>query len=113
MPRLGDVVKVLRSKNAGAFAITLDIFFHDRESYEAFKRLGILVPERLASLYSIRPDQVLSIHWFDQVSAVKATIERRVSCGEPGDTDTLGAQQYPPLYYLEVPEEIVSRRQPT
>ncbi len=50
--RLGDVAKVLRSKNAGAFEVTFDIFFHDRASYQAFKRSGILTPELLATLYA-------------------------------------------------------------
>lgn len=109
MTRLGNVVKVLRSKNAGAFAITLDIFFYDRQSYETFKRLGLLTPDRLADLYSISINQVRSVHWFDQVNAVKATIARQISCGAPGDTDTLGAQQYFPLYYMEVPSEVAPR----
>jgi hypothetical protein len=104
--RLGDVAKVLRSKNAGAFEVTFDIFFHDRASYQAFKRSGIFTPELLATLYKIAPADVRSIHWYDEVNAVKATIPRRLSCGEPGDTDVYACQQYIPLWSVEVPDEV-------
>lgn len=106
--RLGDVVKVLRSKNAGAFAVTVDIFFHDRKTYDAFKRSEILTVDTLTRLYMLEPKDVRGIHWFDEVNAVKATIKRRKSCGEPGDSDALAAQQYFPLWYLEVPPEVVA-----
>lgn len=104
--RLGEVAKVLRSKNAGAFEITFDIFFNTHASYQAFKRLGILTPELLARLYRITPADIRSIHWYDEVNAVKATIPRRLSCGEPGDTDVYACQQYIPLWYVEVPDEV-------
>jgi len=106
--RLGDVARVLRSKNAGAFEITFDIFLHSRASYEAFKRSGILTPELLAKIYKIPASAVRSIHWYDEVNAVKATIPRRLSCGEPGDTDVYACQQYLPLWYVEVPDEVAA-----
>ena len=103
MARLGDIARVLRSKNAGAFEITFDVFFPDKASYEALRRSGIFTADLLASLYHIKPENVRSIHWYDEVNAVKATIPRRLSCGEPGDTDVYACQQYIPLWYVEVP----------
>ena len=34
MRRLYDVAKVLRSKNAGPFSITLDVLFENKRDYE-------------------------------------------------------------------------------
>jgi hypothetical protein len=107
MPKaLGEVAKVLRSKNAGAFDITLDVFFWTSEAYRAFKRSELLTRETLARLYQIEPERIRSIHWHDEINAVKATIPRRLSCGRPGDTDVYGCQQYIPLWNLEVPDEV-------
>jgi len=104
--RLGDVVKVLRSKNAGAFEVTFDIFFHDRQTYDRFKGAGLLSPELMARLYHTEAAAVRSIHWLDDVWAVKVTMARRRGCGEPGDTDLYACQQYLPLWYLEISDDI-------
>ena len=61
MRRLYDVAKVLRSKNAGPFSITLDVLFENKRDYEQVKRQGIIsreVRRRMRSrswFISIRP----------------------------------------------------------
>jgi hypothetical protein len=104
--RLGDLATVIRSKNAGAFDITIDIFFPDRETYSSIKQSGLLAPSLIAQLYHISPEDIRSIHWYGEVNAVKVTVPRRLSCGEPGDTDVYACQQYAPLWYVEVPQTV-------
>ena len=39
---LRDIAKVVRSKNAGPFEITLDIIFKSKEDFDAFKLSGVI-----------------------------------------------------------------------
>ena len=95
--RLYDLAKVLRSKNAGPFELTLDVMFDDEETYQAVKGSGVIDAELICRLYRIPPEDVLHIVFFDAARAVKITIVRPVDSGGIGDTDIYGAQQHAPL----------------
>ena len=97
------LAKVIRSKNAGPFQITLDIMFKDRESYDLVKRQGLITRELIARLYGLPLDRVLSVVYYDAADSIKATIARAVSSGTVGDADVYGAQQHAPLLDIEVP----------
>lgn len=101
--RLYDLAKVLRSKNAGPFELTLDIIFDDEEKYRAVKRSGVIDRELVCRLYGVRPADVLHLVCFDAARAIKITIARPVDSGGIGDTDVYGAQQHAPLIDLMIP----------
>lgn len=101
--KLYDLARVLRSKNSGPFAITLDVLFDNPAAYQSLKASNILTPQRVANLYGIRPEQVTGIVYFDPAMGVKITFDRPVSSGSPLDTDVYGAQQHAPLMALEIP----------
>ena len=102
MKKLRDLARIIRSKNAGPFELTLDVFFSDRESFEQVKQSGVFSPGRVAKLYGISEDEVISITWFDPAIALKITIVRSIPSGSPGDRDVFGAQQHSPLLDLEL-----------
>lgn len=54
-------------------------------------------------MYRIEPDRVTDFVVFEPANAIKFTIRREVSNGAYGDADVFGAQQYPPLFDIEVP----------
>lgn len=97
---LVDVARVIRSKNAGPFELTLDIFFRTRDDYNRFRRCGVLTPQRIAHLYHVATEDVLGILYFEPAHAVKITLRRRIPSGAPGDSDIYGAQQHAPLLAL-------------
>ncbi|UCD85711.1 MAG: DUF4387 domain-containing protein [Deltaproteobacteria bacterium] len=101
--RLREVAKIIRSKNAGPFELTLDVFFRDKESFEQAESSGFFTPSLIARLYGISDDEVLSITWFEPAHALKITIIRPLPSGSPGDTDVFGAQQHAPLLELTLP----------
>jgi hypothetical protein len=105
MTKLRDLAKVIRSKNAGALLITLDIMFDDEEIYRRVRDSGILTPRALAALYKVSDNQVAVIP-FDVAQAIKITLPRPVAAGSPGDTDVYGAQQHAPLMEIEIPEHL-------
>ena len=95
--KLIDTAKIIRSKNAGPFELTLDIIFKNRHDFNIFKSRKILTPHFVAELYRIDPEDVYRIIWFDQANAVKITLKRWAACGSPGEKDVYGAQQHAPL----------------
>jgi hypothetical protein len=97
--RLGDVAAVCRTKNAGAFRLTIDVAFDDDELYARASRA--LVAEVFAQLYGVRPDDVHVVAW-DAARVVKATLPRWLAAGSPGDRDVYGCQQHGPLLELEI-----------
>ena len=99
MAKLSEVARIIRSKNAGPFELTLDVMFDDRQVYEDIKGRAVLSAETIGRLYD-RP--VLSTYYFDNAMAFKATLPRTVSAGTTGDSDVFGAQQHAPLLDLEV-----------
>lgn len=98
MMYLADVASVIRSKNAGPFVVTFDVFLPDRTTYEAAK--VALSPHRIADCFGLSQSDIQSYITFDLVYAIKFSIVRRSSSGSPTDRDVYGAQQYAPL--LEV-----------
>ena len=101
--RLADLATVVRSKNAGPFEFTLDVFFVDAATFERVREAGTITADRVAALYGIDRSEVLEVTFFAPASALKVTLKRRISSGSPGDNDVFGAQQYAPLLELEVP----------
>ena len=105
MTKLKDLAKVIRSKNAGALLITLDVMFDDEETYQQVRDSGALTPRALAPLYNVTDNEVAVIP-FDVAWAIKITLPRPVAAGSPGDTDVYGAQQHVPLMEIVIPERV-------
>ena len=103
--RLYDLAKVLRSKNAGPFELTLDILFEDREKYEIVKRSGVIDRDLVCRLYRMKPEDVYHVVFFDAALAIKITTRRPTESGTIGDTDVYGAQQHAPLIDVMIPLE--------
>jgi hypothetical protein len=100
---LWTLAKVVRSKNAGPFQLTLDLMFRTASDYARVKHSEALTRETIAEAYRIPLDRVHRVHFWDAALAVKITLDRAVSAGAPGDNDCYGAQQHAPLLGLTVP----------
>lgn len=104
MASLGEIVSVLRSKNAGPFQVTIDLMFATLQDYQRVLDSGVLTPARVARLYRTDPERVQVVP-FERVRAIKITVPRRWGSrgsGSSGDRDVYGAQQHGPLVSLEV-----------
>ena len=102
MVKLVEKAKILRSKNAGPFEITLDVLFDDKKAYEEVKNSGIISKESIAEIYNLPLADIHHLVYFDQALGIKITIARKISSGSPGDRDVYGAQQHAPLMNLEL-----------
>ena len=102
MPKLWEVTKLVRSKNARPFVLTFDIMFEDAEVYERVKDSGTITKELVAGMYRQKEEDVLFFHC-DNALAIKFSIPRPVSSGDLGDSDIYGGQQHAPLLDIDVP----------
>jgi hypothetical protein len=85
--------RLIRSKDAGPFMLTLDLFFADASVHEAFRASGVLDVSIIAQLYGVAADEVDSYD-MAEISALKLSFPRAVVSGDFGDTDITGGQQY-------------------
>ncbi|MEA2332619.1 MAG: hypothetical protein QOH58_2757 [Thermoleophilaceae bacterium] len=104
MAKLVDLVAFLFSKNAGPYLTTFDIVFPDEESYRHVCDSGVFTKEKVAELYKVPVERILSIHNYDAGRIIKFTMTREISSGDFGDRSVFGSQQWAPLIELEVPE---------
>lgn len=100
--KLSDAAAVIRSKNSGPYELTLDIVFKDWETFDRVCATKQINEKLIASLYGIPVEKVINIVEFKPAKAIKATIERPLCSGDPGETDVYGAQQHIPLVQLEL-----------
>ena len=101
MRTLGEVAKLVRSKNAGPFWLTLDVMFDDRSIYEAVRDQRVISVELVARLYN-QPTDLIRVFAHNAAMAIKISMPRPHSSGSPHDTDVFGGQQYAPLLDLPV-----------
>ena len=94
---LKDIANVIRSKNAGPFELTLDVMLKDQEMFEAMRAANVINTKLIAKLYQIPEEDVISIVYFPNAKAIKATIVRPLPSGALGERDVYGAQQHVPL----------------
>ncbi len=99
--KLSDVASIIRSKNAGPVAVTIDMMFPDEEAYRRALESPALTAQALARLYGISGNAVRVVP-FPQAWAIKVVMDRPIIAGSPGDTDVYGAQQHAPLLEVEL-----------
>ena len=103
MVKLYELAKVLRSKNAGPFEVTLDILFDDEKTYALVKNSHMITKESIANAYNMETKNIHHLVFFHPALGIKITMARDVSSGSPGDRDVYGAQQHAPLMNIEIP----------
>lgn len=101
MATVGLLSKHVRSKNAGPFWITMDIFCDSQANYETIKNSGKLCPQTISELYRVDAEMV-QIFFIDSIKVVKISIPREFPEGDAYDRDMHGGQQYIELFNLEI-----------
>jgi hypothetical protein len=89
MPKLSDVVVKVRSKNAGPFWVTVDVFCGDAATFA--RVASALDTAAVAALYG-QPAQVVKRFDIADLAVVKFSVPRPVVQGSAADRDMHGAQ---------------------
>lgn len=100
MPKLSDVCHV-RSKNAGPFWITLDLFFADRQAFDRYADDASLGAAAIGRLFEVDAGLIKRFSLPD-LFVVKLSYPRAVPQGGYLERDMHGGQQYVRLLDLEL-----------
>ncbi len=103
MAKLRELARLIRSKNAGPFELTIDIIFQDQPTYERVKKSGKVSKEFIGAMFHIGQEKVKLFH-YDPAFAIKASVPRYTISGDPDEVDVFAGQQYPQLVDLEIPD---------
>jgi hypothetical protein len=102
MPRLDELAKIIRSKNAKPFVLTIDVLFDGDDTYQRVVSSGALNSAEVASRFRVAADDV-QVFPYPAAYAIKVTFPRQHPAGSFEDDDLIGAQQATPLLDLEIP----------
>jgi len=91
----------VRSKNAGPFWLTFEIFLENREDYDRLVALKVVTPELISTLYGTPADQV-QMFFCESINTIKISIPRPVIQASPQDKDVHAGQQSVFLANVEI-----------
>jgi hypothetical protein len=95
--RLYDAAAIVRSKNAGPFTVTVDIFFDDPGLFAAARASRLLTPAGVAAAYGVPVATVKGVYWDERILGAKVSLSRWSSSADPFCTDLFGAHLHTPL----------------
>lgn len=101
MAKLSDLCRQVRSKNAGPFWITVDLFFRDAETFARYAEHEDVQAPSIASIFGVEAGAIKRFAVPD-LSVLKLTYPRTVPQGGAGERDMHGGQQYVRLLDLDL-----------
>ena len=101
---LGELARLIRSKNAGPFWMTIDAFFATASDFNRAAASPLTDPLVISALYGVPADAV-QVFLLDQLNAIKISVPRPVVQGVINDADLHAGQQYVPLLPIDIPPE--------
>lgn len=96
---IGEVASLVRSKNAGPFWQTLDIFCDTDDDYLNVAEPNVVSVETIASLYHV-DQRTVRIFRMPALRAIKISFPRPTAQGGIHDRDLHAGQQHVPLLSL-------------
>lgn len=101
MASVKDIARYVRSKNAGPFWVTIDIFCRDEDSYEKIKLSKNVTVPTIAALYHL-DEKNIKVFYVDNIYAIKFSFPRPTPQGNKYENDLHFGQQYIRLVDIEV-----------
>lgn len=103
MPKVRDVCSHIRSKNAGPFWITLDVFFDGEESYRRYHDDVVFAPERIGPLFDTEA-ALVKRYPVDRLNMLKISFPRPRPQGGIVERDMHSGQQFVRILALDLEE---------
>jgi hypothetical protein len=101
MAKISELAQYVRSKNAGPFWVTLEIFCDSDEAYRRIKNSPAIAPEKVAALYGAKAGMIKSF-FIDNLRVIKFSYPRPMPSGHKYENDMHAGQQYIRIAELEV-----------
>ncbi|MFJ3654199.1 DUF4387 domain-containing protein [Streptomyces nigra] len=99
---LGDLAHEVRSKNAGPFWVTMELFMRDEDGYRVAADETFLNEGTIARLYQLDEADV-QLFRIPSLNVVKISFPRPVGQASLRDRDVHSGQHHVPLALLPVP----------
>lgn len=99
---IGDLCHEVRSKNAGPFWTTMELFCRDEDAYRTLADEGFINERVVADLYRV-DESTIQLFRIPALKVVKISFPRPVSQGSLRDRDMHAGQHHVPLALLRVP----------
>ncbi|HEX4197746.1 MAG TPA: DUF4387 domain-containing protein [Caulobacteraceae bacterium] len=93
MPSLAEVCRYVRSKNAGPFWVTVDLFFDGPDSFRLYRDDPAIGAEAIAALYGVEAGLVKRFA-VDDLNVVKLSFPRAQPQGGVVERDMHAGQAY-------------------
>jgi hypothetical protein len=100
---VSDLAIEVRSKNAGPFWVTMELFMRDAAGYALVADPGFLDESVVARLYGVPADDV-QLFRIPSLNVVKISFPRPVAQGSLRDRDIHAGQHHVPLALLPLPQ---------
>ena len=97
---VGDLAIEVRSKNAGPFWVTMELFMRDEAGFAA---VAFVDEPVISRLYGV-PPATIQIFRIPSLNVVKISFPRPVSQGSLHDRDIHAGQHHVPLALLPLPD---------
>ncbi|MEU3294457.1 DUF4387 domain-containing protein [Streptomyces longwoodensis] len=101
MTQLGEVATGIRSKNAGPFWITVDVFLPDEETYHRATTSSVTDPIAIGAQFSVDPDHI-RVFRLPELHVIKISLPRPRAQGSRGERDMHAGQQFVPLLSIHI-----------
>jgi len=101
MPRLKDVCRYVRSKNAGPFWVTVDLFFDGADSYAQYHADPAVSAANIAAIYGVDAADVKRFE-VKSLNMIKISYPRTTPQGGVVERDMHSGQQFVPLLELQL-----------
>ncbi|MDR0589568.1 MAG: DUF4387 domain-containing protein [Spirochaetaceae bacterium] len=101
MAMVQELAQYVRSKNAGPFWVTLEIFCDKDAAYNTIKNSPNLTREQVARLYGVG-DKKIRAFYIDNIRVIKFSFPRPMPSGHKYENDMHCGQQYIRLAEVEV-----------
>lgn len=101
MATVKDVAHYVKSKNAGPFWVTLEIYCDTKEDYERIKNSKNITAKKIAELYHVDESKVKSFY-VGNINVIKFSFPRSIPQGHKYENDMHFGQQYILLANTEI-----------
>lgn len=101
MAKVRDVCRHVRSKNAGPFWVTIDLFFDGPANFDKYAMSPALGPQLFKSLYGTNSDLVKRIP-LRSLNVVKISYPRPEAQGWRGERDMHQGQAFARLLNIDI-----------
>jgi hypothetical protein len=101
LTKVRDLARYVRSKGAGPFWVTLEIFCDNDESYQRIKGSPNISKQKVAELYGVDAERVKEFY-LDDLRVVKYSYPRPHPSGYRYENDMHSGQQFVRLAEAEI-----------